>query len=297
MSDNTLLNNALNRIGNSTIQLWEKEMESTEWYPIATGILCSDGAKCYILTCAHTFAVVDGVNKVQGIVMNNSFTPLNEERVLAPDTIVHGKCDVAIIKLSSDTTDYIREIGYEFLDKKHLGINLSVQNESMLHICGYPANKTKGPIYGRDGKKIQIEIISDLNHERIIFPIVFSSKLVYLALPYIDVISQYERRGIEKETHLLLSFHYKKLSRLNGSRITLPKPSGMSGSGLWAITSDGNYHLLGIMIEYNLKDSLMLATRIDYVTELMRHVYNSDLPKSNIIPTKWYLDNSIPNKL
>lgn len=297
MSDNTLLNNALNRIGNSTIQLWEKEMESTEWHPIATGILCSDGAKCYILTCAHTFAVVDGVNKVQGIVMNNSFTPLNEERVLAPDTIVHGKCDVAIIKLSSDTADYIREIGYEFLDKKHLGINLSVQNESMLHICGYPANKTRGPIYGRDGKKIQIEIISDLNHERIIFPIVFSSKLVYLALPYIDVISQYERRGIEKETHLLLSFHYKKLSRLNGSRITLPKPSGMSGSSLWAIASDGNYHLLGIMIEYNLKDSFMLATRIDYVTELMRHVYNSDLPKSNIIPTKWYLDNSIPNKL
>lgn len=297
MSDSPILNNALNRIGNSTIQLWEKEIESTEWYPIATGILCSDGAKCYILTCAHTFAVVDGVNKVQGIVMNNSFTPLNEERVLAPDTIVHGKCDVAIVKLSSDTTEYIREIGYEFLDKKHLGINLSVQNESMLHICGYPANKTRGPIYGRDGKKIQIETISDLNHERIIFPIVFSSKLVYLSLPYIDVISQYERRGIEKEAHLLLSFHYKKLSRLNGSRITLPKPSGMSGSGLWAITSDGNYHLLGIMIEYNLKDSFMLATRIDYVTELMRHVYNSDLPKSNIIPTKWYLDISIPNKL
>ena len=297
MNDSPILNNALNKIGNFTIQLWEKERESTEWYPIATGILCLDGTKSYILTCAHTFAVEEGVNKVQGIVMNNSFTPLNEERVLAPDTAVHGKCDIAIVKLSSDTTEYIREIGYEFLDKKYLGINLSVQNESMLHICGYPANKTRGPIYGRDGKKIQIETISNLNHEKIIFPLVFSSKLAYMALPYIDDISQYERHGIERETHLLLSYHYKKLSRLNGSRITLPKPSGMSGSGLWAITSDGNYHLLGIMIEYNLKDSFMLATRIDYVTELMNHVYNSDLPKSNIIPTKWYLDNSIPNKL
>lgn len=297
MNDNHILNNALNIIGNFTIQLWEKERASSEWYPIATGILCLDGAKCYILTCAHTFAVEDGVNKVQGIVINNSFTPLNEERVLAPDTTVHGKCDVAIVKLSSDMTEYIRKIGYGFLDKKYLGINLSVQNESMLHICGYPANKTRGPIYGRNGKKNQIETISDLNHERIIFPMVFSSKLVYLALPYIDDISQYERHGIEKETHLFLSFHYKKLSKLNGSRITLPKPTGMSGSGLWAITSDGNYHLLGVMIEYNLKDSFMLATRIDYVTELMRHVYNSDLPKSNIIPTKWYLDNSIPNKL
>ena len=297
MNDSPILNNALNIIGNFTIQLWEKERESTEWYPIATGILCFDGANYFILTCAHTFSVEDGVNKVQGIVINNSFTPLNEERVLAPDTTVHGKCDVAIVKLSSDTTEYIREIGFEFLDKKYLGISLSVQNESMLHICGYPANKTRGPIYGRDGKKILIETISDLNNERIILPIVFSSKLVYLALPYIDDISQYERREIEKETHLLLSFHYKKLTRLNGSRITLPKPCGMSGSGLWVITSDGNYYLLGIMIEYNLKDSFMLATRIDYVTELMRHVYNSDLPKSNIIPTKWYLDNSIPNKL
>lgn len=297
MTDNSYMDNTLSKIGNFTIQIWEKDRDSVDWYPIATGVLCSDDINCYIVTCAHTFAVEDGADKIQGIVMTNSFTPLNEERVLAPDTTAHGKCDIAILRLSSDTIKYIEELGFEFLEKRYLGINLSVQYDSILHICGYPANQTKGPIYGKGGRKIQIETVSDSDHERRLFPFVFSSKLVYLALPFIDDISQYERHGIEKETHLLLSFHYKKLSRLNGSRITLPKPSGMSGSGLWAITSDGNYHLMGIMIEYNLKDSFMLATRIDYVTELMRHVYNSDLPKSFVIPTKWYLDNSLPNKL
>ena len=297
MIDSSYMNNALSKIGNFTIQLWEKDRDSIDWYPIVTGVLCSDDINRYIVTCAHTFAVEDGTDKIQGIVMNNSFTPLNEERVLAPDTTAHGKCDIAILRLSSETIKYVEELGFDFLDKKYLGINLSVQHDSILHICGYPANKTKGPIYGKDGKRLQIETTFDSNHKRQLFPLVFSSKLIYLALPYIDDANQYERHCLEKATHLLMSFHYKKLSKQNGSRITLPKPNGMSGSGLWAITTDGNYYLIGIMIEYNLKESYMLATRIDYVTELIRYVFNSALPQSNIVPTKWYIDNTLPNKL
>ena len=297
MTDSFYLNNALSKMENFTIQLWEKERDSTNWYPIATGVLCSDEANFYIITCAHTFAVEDGADKELGIVMNNSFTPLYEERVLVPDTKDQGKCDVAIVKLSSDTTEYIREIGYEFLDKKHFGINLSVQKESILHICGYPANKTRGPIYGKDGKRSQIEFFYEPSHEKRLYKVVFSSEFKHLALPYVDDTSYYDKIKVGKDSHLLVSFHYKKLSKMDGSRISLPKPCGMSGSGLWAITSEGNYYLMGVMIEYNMKDSYMLATRIDYVTELMRHVYDTDLPKSNIIPTKWYLDNSIPNKL
>lgn len=289
--------NVLNRIQKNTIQLWEKSRNSSYWYPLATGVLCSDGVNCFIITCAHTFADEDGTDKIQGIVMNNSFTPLNEERELAPDTTFHGKCDIAILKLSLETIKYIEELGFEFLEKKYLGINLSVQHDSILYICGYPANKTKGPIYGKDGKKLQIETTSDSNHKRQLFPLVFSSKLVYLALPYIDDANQYEKHCLEKASHLLMSFHYKKLSKQNGSRITLPKPNGMSGSGLWAITKNGNYYLIGIMVECNLTDSYMLATRIDYITELMRHVFNSALAQSNIVPTKWYIDNTIPNKI
>lgn len=297
MTGNSYMDNALRKIGNFTIQLWEKDRDSVDWYPIATGVLCSDDINCYIVTCAHTFAVKYGTDKIQGIVMNNSFTPLNEERVLAPDTTAHGKCDIAILRLSSETIKYIEELGFDFLEKKYFGINLSVKHDSILHICGYPANKTKGPLYGKDGKKLQIETISDSNYERRVFPLIFSSKLVYLALSYLDDVSQYEKYGLEKGTHLLMSFHYKKLSKLDGSRITFPKPNGMSGAGLWAITTDGNYYLIGIMIEYNLKESYMLATCIDYATELMRHVFHSMLPCSNIVPTEWYLDSTSSNKI
>ncbi len=41
----------------------------------------------------------------------------------------------------------------------------------------------------------------------------------------------------------------------------------------------------------------MHASRIDYVTKLMRYMYNYFFPKSNVAPTKWFLDNSIHNKL
>ncbi len=116
-------------------------------------------------------------------------------------------------------------------------------------------------------------------------------------MPYVDDGLLYEKLGIEKDNHIIISFHYKKLSKQDGSRVTLPKPGGLSGSGLWAITSNGCHYLIGIMKEYNLEQSYLVAIRIDIVTELMRHVFYSDLPSSNITPTKWFLDNSIPNEI
>lgn len=287
----------LNEIETYTIQIWEKDRGSEDWYPIATGILCSDEVNSYLLTCSHIYAVQNGADKVQGFVMHNTFTPLNEERVLAPDTDVHGKCDVAVTKLSLSTIEYLLDHNYCFLPKECIGVSAPIQNGAKMRVIGYPVSKTKGPIYGKDGKKMIIKAISEQNQEETIFSLVFSSNIINLKLSYIADITMYNKNNIDPKSHLLLEYHYKKLQGNDGSRVTLPRPEGLSGSGLWLFLEDGSFYLIGLMIEFNKIRSYMLATRIDYVTELMRHVFNSNLPKSTIIPTRWSINNSIPNSI
>lgn len=105
---------------------------------------------------------------------------------------------------------------------------------------------------------------------------------------------KYQKLNFEKNLHYLLDFHADKLLNTQGHRTALPKPQGMSGCGLWAIDSNNNIFLVGLMTDYHPKMSLMQATHIAYATELIREIFKASFQMSNNIQPKWFNDNSIP---
>ena len=110
----------LNRISKFTIQIWERDRDCSKWCPTASGVLCRDDSNFYLVTCAHLFSGDTDWDKVQGLVMSNTFTPLNEELIKAPDTLDDGKCDIAIIKLSKETKEYLIAHDYAFLESNKM---------------------------------------------------------------------------------------------------------------------------------------------------------------------------------
>ena len=172
-----------------------------------------------------------------------------------------------------------------------------MENHQQLYVCGYPANRTKR-VYRNDGSPFQLSQRTEDGTETRCYPIVYESKMAYLILPATSNDKYYMQLKIEKHLQYIIDFHKDKLCDSKGRRISLPNPRGMSGCGLWGINqSDDDYYLVGIMTDYGENLPIMQATRIDYVTELMRNVLNASLQKSEIVQVKWYRDDSIPYEI
>lgn len=288
-----MINDILQVIGQASLQLWERPYGSNKnWKPCASAVLVKDSVSHYLLTCAHSFEKDEEDKDVSfGFVCENTFYPLNEERYSAPDTDGCGICDISVLKLSSETISDLLDIGHLFISKEHLGISLTVGENSILWVCGYPANRTK-MMYGKDGKQMRMPLPSGSAEPGATFASVIGSKIEYLKLPYLNDGKLYKKNNVTKEGHFLLDYHAKKIINLYGNKTALPRPWGISGGGLWAITPNDNYYLMGIMVSCNIGRAIMQATRIDYITELMRFIFKAPIPQSNIIQPQWYKDNS-----
>ena len=285
---------SLQIINNATLQLWEKTIGTNMLRPCTSSVLISDGSSYYLITCSHTFSTNDNEEVDFGFMLGNTFYYLDGQRVSAPDTIEQGNCDMSVVKLEEDTSSILQKNGYSFITQEHLAINHIIEDHQQLYVCGYPANRTKR-VYGDDGRPFQLFQSSEEGIETRCYPIVYKSIVVYLMLPVTLNDNYYNQLKIEKHLQYILDFHKDKLSDTKGRRISLPNPRGMSGCGLWGINqSSGEYYLIGIMTDFGENLPLMVATRIDYATELMRIVLNASFPQSEIVQVKWYRDDSIP---
>lgn len=278
-----------------TLQLWEKPFGNYDnWKPCASAVLVKDDNAHYLLTCSHSFCTESDKVSSFGFVRNITFYPLNETRYSSPDSDQYGKCDVAVLQLENSTAKDLKDLGHQFLPGNHLGINIPVNRNSRYFVCGYPANRTK-VTYGKEGKKKTIQLYYD--GKEVVFNTIVESVIIHLVLPYSDDDIKYQKLNLERHFHYLLDFHADKLYNIEGHRTALPKPQGLSGCGLWAIDSNNNYFLVGLMTDYHKKMSLMQATHIAYATELMREVFKASFQMSNIIQPKWFNENSIPENL
>ena len=265
--------------------------------PCASSVLISDGSSYYLITCSHTFSTYNNDGVDFGFMIGNTFYYLNGQRVSAPDTIEQGICDVSVVKLEKDTSTILQNNGYCFITQEHLAINNIIEGHQQLYVCGYPANRTKR-VYRNDGSPFHLSQLTEDGTETRCYPIVYKSKMAYLILPATSNDKYYKQLKLEKHLQYVLDFHKDKLCDSKGRRISLPNPRGMSGCGLWGINdSDNSYYLVGIMTAFGESLPYMQATRIDYVTELMRNVLNASLPKSEIVQVKWFRDDSIPYEI
>ena len=67
-------------------------------------------------------------------------------------------------------------------------------------------------------------------------------------------------------------------------------PIGISGCGVWYIPNFTNpqgglpdYQLMGFINEQNAEKTFLIATRIHILTEVLRKIFEVNIPKSNII--------------
>lgn len=287
---------SLQIVNNATLQLWEKSIGMNMLRPCASSVLISDGYSFYLTTCSHTFSTYDNEEVDFGFMIGNTFYYLDGQRVSAPDTIEQGNCDVSVVKLKDDTIAVLRNNGFCFISQEHLAINHIIEDHQQLYVCGYPANRTKR-VYGDDGKPLYLPLSSESSKGLIPSVSVFKSEEVNLMMPVTDK-DYYKQLKVEKHLQYVLDFHKDKLYDGKGRRTSLPNPTGMSGCGLWGINqSDGDYYLVGFMTDFGENLPLMIATRIDYATELMRIVLNASFPQSEIVQVKWYRDDSIPYEI
>lgn len=292
-----MIQSSLQIINSTTLQLWEKSMGMNILRPCASSVLVSDGNSYYLITCSHTFSTYDNEEVDFGFMFGNTFYYLDGQRVSAPDTIEQGNCDVSVVKLEEDTFAFLQNNGYCFISQEHLAINHIIEDHQQLYVCGYPANRTKR-VYGDDGRPLYLPLSSESSKELIPSVSVFKSEEVNLMMPVTDKDYYYKQLKVEKHLQYVLDFHKDKLYDGKGCRTSLPNPRGMSGCGLWGINqSNGDYYLVGIMTDFGENLPLMVATRIDYATELMRIVLNASFPQSEIVQVKWYRDDSIPYEI
>lgn len=83
-------------------------------------------------------------------------------------------------------------------------------------------------------------------------------------------------RGVDKsdEHHFALYFPHKKIPRAGGGTFHVPKPTGMSGGGIWRVDIDLEDNmadspvLVGIGVEYHKAEKAFISTRIQAVIPL-----------------------------
>ncbi len=131
-----------------------------------------------------------------------------------------------------------------------------------------------------------------VNKKIIGFPLVF--------LTNIAGENNYRRLGYENHSTLLLNYRQKKVRNFNSGTIQQNvSPEGISGCGVWYIPkflSDKEdlpeFRLVGQIIEQNKEKTILIATRIHMVTEVIRRDFGINLPQSLI--TK--LNLIVPNR-
>ncbi|MCG3147723.1 MAG: hypothetical protein PCFJNLEI_01164 [Verrucomicrobiae bacterium] len=161
--------------------------------------------------------------------------------------------DVGFMELKPRIAAHLSH-GHRFLNVCHLQPNEAVRPSSIYELRGYPETRSKR---NPTTKKVR--------------PGPFS----YLASP--AGTSRYAALHVGPRSHLLLRFERKNSFNETGQRFTAPLPHGMSGGGVWKRRLDSQGDdllqtgwLVGIAMEYDAQENVIVATRISLFLEAIR---------------------------
>lgn len=244
------------------IQIYRKEsdIEPINISPLDSGVLLQINENYYLCTAAHTY-YKEEVGNI-GTFIGEDFYVLQGELSLLPidASRENDKADIAVCKLTNEVVEDLK-IKYKFLPLERVCINHKLQEENRYFMLGYPVTKTKKNV---STKTIKVK------------PFKFVTKGIISS-------NRYEKIGCDFLVNYLIDFHRYKVTNLKSKRkLTAPKPEGNSGTGLWFFNGK-ELVLVGIMIEYDNKESVFIGTRIDLVTELIRIRFDSTIPQSTVI--------------
>lgn len=192
------------------------------------GVLFTDVKNFFIITAEHVF---DGVQPSDlKIFQNGSFCNLE-------GTIVGDQMnDIALFKIDEAIVpDLIHN--YQFLDRSNLLYNHQTESKQNYLFIGYPSSKT-----------------------HIKRAIIFEKLQVYHSA---GIPNKYK----PNEIHFV--YNKRKSVTYNKRGYTFaPDPDGLSGSGLWYISSYSEpikYKLVGLFKEFDRKKNIGIATTIDSI--------------------------------
>lgn len=236
--------------------------------PYGTGVFVEVDSNYFMLTAAHVTDNVEiyvrtGKNNILRLGGDFTYNIVANESERKKD-----KYDIAIIKLDDVTYDKIKGL-YDFAPKEQLGINHSDIISPQYSVVGFPASKAKFNTYKNAIK---------------------SAPFIYSTFPEID--STYSALKYNKQFNIIVEFDKENtINYVTKEKTVAPDLYGMSGGGLWFVplpigktANNCTKLLVAIMTDWPTGNrNIMIGTRIDFFTEIIRKKYKLDLPKSSKI--------------
>lgn len=261
-----LIEQYCHEISTHTVQLWIViEDNADKAKPLGSAVLLTINDKYYLLTAAH---VIDGCD-----ISNIAFWD-NQDLVRVSGNVaylsnaseINKNGDVAVWQLSEDATFALLK-HYHFLPFDRVKLRHNIVAQERYIILGYPVSKTK-KIY--HNMTIPIKTCQFVTSG--------------------DVTSRkYFHNNLNPQVNFMLVYHRRKVQGFGTDKKQiehLPDPHGMSGCGLWYLDEDKHSRLVGLMIGYNHTDSIMIASRIDLVTEIIRKKFDMAIPSNHLLKRK-----------
>lgn len=254
-------------IADHTIQFFKSD-DNGEPTPYGSGVLIELDNKFFMVTASHVIAENP----------KDLFTILPNKRLRLGGTLLTAplpdsgkreddKIDIAIMELAESVVQDLSH-SFKFIQSSNIDINHKVAYEFKYLLLGYPETKTK-KVWNKP------EIVAKIFH--------------FMSLP--DLNFDFLKFGFEHFTHIAIQFEGKGVSWKTGKKKASPILNGISGSGLWyfknfpAEKSIETYQLVGIVIEqvYKRDHKAIIATKIGFVTEIIRQRYKMQIPMTREI--------------
>ena len=251
----------------STIQFFFDNAKPNQ-HAAGSGILLNIAEKYFIVTAAHVFS--EQSEKLYVIASEEAISlggMLYTTPIPKFGSRLDDKIDLAIIEIEGDIATKIKT-EYKFIELNDILLGHGMDPDSRYLAIGYPLTKTK-KIWGKNELK---------------------------AKPFAAVLKvaenfHYKKFKFSFNSHIAIEFNSEIVSENNLKTHLSPSLEGISGGGLWYLPDflekDSNYtkKLIGITIELvnGPTNKVIVATRIDLVTEFLRQHLLLDIPHSKKI--------------
>lgn len=262
-----VVNTFTNEVANYTVQLWLViDDNADKAKPWGSSVLLDINAKHYLVTAAHVLDDID-INNLAFWDEQDLVQVSGHLVYLSTQAQVNRTGDIAVWELSNDADATLMK-HHQFLPLDRVRLNHHIDLRERYLLLGYPVTKTK-KIF--KSKTIPIESLK-------LFTCGVSSE------------AKMRNNQLDPKINFLLEYHRRKAQSFLAPKRQiehLPAPHGLSGCGLWHMEDDKIARLVGIMTGYNYTDSIMIASRIDLATEIIRLSMDASIPASSTITVNW----------
>ena len=265
--------NALNDMLQSySLQLFALPAKGKYPIPFATSVLVEAHGVRFLLTAAHVLCR-ETKSDVLFIDVEGKAWKLGGKAVASVLTAsqINMQTDISVLKLDSKTIALLEKMGKSFYSIAEQNHDLRQESGTILYLYGFPYRRTRLNKQKATTTTMPFNFVSGVTEQSVKeFNPSIQMKVAYTKNRIASLVSPDTHRG--------------------------PQQEGMSGSGIWQLTSpfgspsgqsgDPTFVLAGIYTEYRRDLSVILGTRVHVITEIMRTKFNIPMPKSRLHPTK-----------